>query len=186
MANDKAYFDSRPVLVIEDSDEDFETVVSAADRAHISNRLVRACDADAARRLLAEGPDAALTGNGVAGAAGAFVWQTQRDAGHDARAGNFYAFMLIDDKLPGQDGLELLKELRAAPLPTWLPAVVLTASIDAGNREAYYNAGADAYHVKLLDYAESLRTLEEIFSYWLNCTAPARCGPSAAAARWLQ
>ena len=36
-----------PVPVVEDCDDDFDTVVEATGRAHVLNRLVRAADADA-------------------------------------------------------------------------------------------------------------------------------------------
>lgn len=157
----------RPVLVVEDSDEDFNTVVEAAARARVGNRLVHAVDADSAQRLLA--------GDAVGDTAGETAGNT---------AGGF-AFMLLDQNLPGTDGLSFLKQLRLDPLLSRLPTVILTTSGNPRDRDAFYDAGANAYHVKAVHYLDCLRTLEEIFGYWLNSTTLPDMTPlgSAAAAR---
>lgn len=48
--------DPRPVLVAEDLDDDYDTVVEAARRAGVRNPLVRAHTLAEARRLVASGP----------------------------------------------------------------------------------------------------------------------------------
>ena len=130
--------DRRPVLVVEDSDDDFDSVVDAAARAKVRNRLVRAATADSARDLLAQQP-----------------------------AGSF-AFMLLDYNLPGTDGLVLLGHIRRDPLLAQLPAVVYTTSVNPHDRDAFYRAGANSVHVKDVQYSDCLRTLESIFKQWLN------------------
>lgn len=131
----------RPVLVVEDSDEDFDSVREAALRIGIRNPLVRAVDADDALRQLARG------------AAGAF------------------SFMLLDYNLPGRDGLALLRHVRGDPVLAALPVVVFTTSVNPRDRDVFYAAGANAYHVKSVRYDVCLQTLEAIFEYWLNRVA---------------
>jgi two-component system, chemotaxis family, chemotaxis protein CheY len=141
-----------PVLVIEDSADDFDTVVEAARLARIRNRLVHAASADAARRVLA------------------------------LPRHSPFAFVLLDCSLPGEDGLTLLQELRRDPATVMLPVVVFTASVNPRDRNAFYAAGANAYHVKRVRYEDCLGTLQEIFRYWLlqvmppdaQVTAPSR------------
>lgn len=138
MAHELGLSDLRAVLVVEDSADDFDTVVEAAGRAGISNRLVRAVDADAAMQRLSADP---------------------RDG---------YAFMLLDYNLPGADGLALLQGLRAQARWRRLPVVVYTTSVNPRDRDAFYAAGANAYHVKTIRYAACLQSLEGIFAYWLG------------------
>ncbi len=142
MLLDAAPADARPVLVVEDSDDDFDTVVVAATRAKVCNRLVRATGADAAQRLLALDP-----------------------------AGTF-AFMLLDYNLPGMDGLGLLDQVRRNGMLTHLPVVVFTTSVSPLDRDAFRAAGASAFHVKSVQYADCLRTITSIFDRWLMRTAP--------------
>jgi two-component system, chemotaxis family, chemotaxis protein CheY len=128
----------RPVLVVEDSDEDFDTVAEAAQRSGVPNAMVHAVDAEDALRRLA------------GGAPGAF------------------AFMLLDYNLTGLDGLTLLRHVRGDPRLVALPVVVFTTSVNPRDRDAFYAAGANAYHVKSVRYDACLQTLEAIFDYWLN------------------
>ena len=134
--------DLRPVLVVEDSDDDFDTVVIAAARAKVGNLLVRASDADAARRLLA------------ADTAGSF------------------AFMLFDHTLPGPDGLAFLDEVRRDGSLAGLPVVVFTTSVNPRDRAVFFAAGASAFHVKNVQHSDCLDTLQSIFGRWLNGAPP--------------
>jgi two-component system, chemotaxis family, chemotaxis protein CheY len=136
--SDASVFRTRPILVVEDSDDDFDTVVEAARRGQVRNRLVQARSADEARVVLA------------------------------AHAANPFAFVLLDCSLPGEDGLSLLQELRAGPTNALLPVVVFTASVNPRDRDAFYAAGANAYHVKKVGFEDCLATLQQIFRYWLS------------------
>ena len=53
--------------------------------------------------------------------------------------------MLIDVMLPGLDGFELLRRLRADPRGAKLPVVMLTAKGQARDRETARQAGADVF-----------------------------------------
>ena len=143
----------RPVLVVEDSDDDFDTVVEAAGRAQVLSRLVRAEDADIAEGLLALSP-----------------------VGH-------FSFMLLDYNLRGVDGLTLLQQVRSNPLLATMPAVIYTTSVNPRDRNAFYDAGANAYHVKGVQYGECLNTLENIFDYWLHRVALPGCAGLCSPAR---
>lgn len=130
--------DLRPVLVVEDSDDDFDTVVVAAARAKVGNRLVRASDAERAWQLLARDP-----------------------------VGSF-AFILLDYDLQGPDGLAFLGQVRRNGLWAQLPVVVLTTSVNPRDRDVFCAAGANAFHVKSVQYTDCLCAIESIFGRWLN------------------
>ena len=153
MQPDSPRTDLRPVLVVEDSDDDFETVVSAAARAKVPNLLVRAADAEGARRLLA------------VDAAGSF------------------AFMLLDYNLRGLDGLALLEQVRRDGSLAGLPVVVFTTSVNPRDRDVFFEAGASAFHVKSVQYADCLGTLQSIFGQWLHRSPPRRGAAAPSATR---
>lgn len=139
----------RAVLVVEDCDDDFDTVLEAATRAGVSHWLIRAADAEAAQSLLARDAVGAL------------------------------AFMLLDYNLPGLDGLALLHTVRRDPALAALPVVIYTTSVNPRDRDAFLRAGANAFHPKSVQHADCLRTLESIFDHWLIRAVPPPDGPAA-------
>jgi two-component system OmpR family response regulator len=73
---------------------------------------------------------------------------------------NPYAAIVLDVMLPGFDGFELCRRLRAAGV--WVPVLMLTARDEVGDRVRGLDAGADDYLVKpfsLLELAARLRAL---------------------------
>jgi two-component system, cell cycle response regulator DivK len=59
--------------------------------------------------------------------------------------------MLVDVALPGMDGLEATRRLKADPATSDICVVVLTARAMKGDREAAFAVGCDAYFTKPLD-----------------------------------
>jgi len=73
---------------------------------------------------------------------------------------NTYGAIVLDVMLPGYDGFELCRRLRAAG--KWMPVLMLTARDSVGDRVRGLDAGADDYLVKpfsLLELAARLRAL---------------------------
>jgi len=73
---------------------------------------------------------------------------------------NPYSALVLDVMLPGFDGFELCRRLRAAGI--WAPVLMLTAREEVGDRVRGLDAGADDYLVKpfsLLELAARLRAL---------------------------
>jgi two-component system, OmpR family, response regulator len=73
---------------------------------------------------------------------------------------NPYAAVVLDVMLPGFDGFELCRRLRAAGI--WAPVLMLTARDEIGDRVRGLDAGADDYLVKpfsLLELSARLRAL---------------------------
>lgn len=129
-----------PVLVIEDSAEDFDTVREAARRIGVANELVHAVDAAGARKQL-----------------------------HEAFEGRrSFAFVLLDQSLPGTNGDGLLSEMRSQPALKLLPVIVLSGSSRSADCNRCYDAGANAYHIKPVRFEEHLATVQSIFRYWLD------------------
>jgi len=73
---------------------------------------------------------------------------------------NPYSALVLDVMLPGFDGFELCRRLRAAGI--WAPVLMLTAREEVGDRVRGLDAGADDYLVKpfsLLELAARLRAI---------------------------
>jgi two-component system OmpR family response regulator len=82
-----------------------------------------------------------------------------RDGLHQAGAGS-YDVLVVDRMLPGLDGLEILRQLRAAGNDT--PALVLSALGEVDDKVRGLRAGADDYLGKPFAFAELMARLEAI------------------------
>ena len=130
------------ILVVEDSDEDFDTIRDAAGRAGVSHALVRAHTGYEGLRLL------------------------------QSAAGNRHALpllILLDLNTPGDDGRAVLRDMRSEAELTTLPIIVLSASDNPRDLTFCYANGANAYHVKPVHHAKHLQMLQQVFTYWLAC-----------------
>jgi DNA-binding response OmpR family regulator len=82
------------------------------------------------------------------------------DEALDRAAGGGFDLILLDIMLPGRDGLQVLKELRAAGLTT--PVLMLTARGNIEDRVAGLDLGADDYLAKPFSMAELLARIRAI------------------------
>ena len=131
----------RHVLVVEDSDDDFETVQDAARRAGLAHPLRRALTGDdCLLQLRAGGP----------------------------RPGALPALVLMDLNTPCGDGRDALLRMRQDAALRAVPVVVLSTSGNPRDVACCYETGANAFHVKPVQHAEHLRVLADIFAYWLG------------------
>jgi two-component system OmpR family response regulator len=81
-------------------------------------------------------------------------------AGFDYAAAGVHDLLILDRMLPGCDGLDLLRRLRARGLTT--PAIFLTARGTVGDRVEGLDAGADDYLAKPFSFAELLARLRAL------------------------
>jgi len=59
--------------------------------------------------------------------------------------------ILMDISLPGKDGYQVTRELKASPEYSAIPVIALTASAMASDRERAFEAGCDDYDTKPVD-----------------------------------
>ena len=76
--------------------------------------------------------------------------------------------ILLDLKLPGIDGFEVLRQIKGTPLLKRLPVVVLTSSKEEGDRALSYDIGANSYLVKPVSFDGFLGVVKQINGYWLT------------------
>jgi CheY-like chemotaxis protein len=71
--------------------------------------------------------------------------------------------VLLDISLPGMDGIEVLRHVRAEPALYGVPVIALTAHAMTGDRERYLDQGFDHYVAKpILDEGELLGAIERL------------------------
>ncbi|MBI4493830.1 MAG: response regulator [Chloroflexi bacterium] len=76
--------------------------------------------------------------------------------------------VLLDLKLPGVSGFEVLNRIKTTPGVKRLPVVVLTSSRERSDRALAYDLGANSFLVKPLTYAGFLETARAVQHYWLT------------------
>lgn len=89
------------------------------------------------------------------------------------------ALILLDLKLPGMKGLELLQWKRTRREVRRIPIVVLTSDRDPATVDAAYDLGANSYLVKPGNPGEIVRIVEIVQRYWLALNEPPRLVISA-------
>jgi len=133
---------SKPVvLLVEDNDSDIALMRRAFRKNGLEIELHEARDGEEAlRRLLPDG-----------------------------RVGGFVPrLVILDLKMPKVDGLEVLRQLRAAPGGRRIPVVVLTSSVEERDLAACYDAGANAYMRKPVDFREFSDAIHHLGQFWLH------------------
>jgi len=76
--------------------------------------------------------------------------------------------VLLDLKLPGISGHEVLAELKNDERTRRIPVVVLTSSHEEGDRAVCYDNGVNSYLVKPIDFGEFVKVVRAIGDYWLT------------------
>ena len=78
------------------------------------------------------------------------------------------ALILLDLKLPGMTGLQLLQWMRTRADVRRIPVVVLTTDATPGTVNAAYDLGANSYLVKPGDPEQIARMAETLQRYWME------------------
>lgn len=129
------------VLVVEDNDGDFETVVEAMRLVGVVNQIRRAVSGT---ECVAQMRECVL------------------------RQSSLPAFVLLDLNTPNDDGRAALQQIKADDKLRSVPVVVISASLNPRDVDFCYQQGVSAYHVKSVNHPAHLDTLKTIFRYWLS------------------
>jgi CheY-like chemotaxis protein len=88
---------------------------------------------------------------------------------HADRAGSMKpGVILLDLNMPGIDGRETLRIIRADPLLRRIPVVILTTSAAEEDIAASYDAGANTYIVKPTVFSGLVRLFDRLCGYWFE------------------
>ena len=74
------------------------------------------------------------------------------------------ALILMDMSLPGIDGWEATRQLKADPATRAIPVIALTAHAMAGDREQALAAGCDDFDIKPIDLDRLLGKIEALLA----------------------
>ena len=131
---------ARPVLLVEDSNDDADLILHAWRRAGIRNSVERADDGEKACARLADAAAAVP------------------------------CLVLLDLKLPRRSGHEVLHWIRAHPddAVRRLVVVVLTSSDQERDIQRSYDLGANSYLVKPVRSQALLDMVRGLNGYWLE------------------
>lgn len=76
--------------------------------------------------------------------------------------------ILLDLKLPGMSGLELLKAIRTTDTTRTLPVVIFTSSAEPRDLAGSYGLGANAYAQKPVEFSVFGDTIRRVCEFWLG------------------
>jgi CheY-like chemotaxis protein len=138
------------ILLVEDNPSDIELTQRALAKSHVANMLV-----------VAEDGQEALD----------YLFSTGKHIRRDVS--DVPALVLLDLKLPGIDGLEVLRQIRLDPRTSRLPVVILTTSKEEQDVAQSYDLGANSYVRKPVDFTQFAQAVEHLGLYWLVLNEPA-------------
>jgi CheY-like chemotaxis protein len=135
-----------PLLVAEDSDEDFVTLQRLMQRMQVQNPIHRCTDGDSVLDFL----------------------QSGTEESQPARP----SVILLDLNLPGTDGRDVLEQLKQDESLREIPVVVFTTSSNPKDIEFCYQKGANGYLIKPMNAQALQRTVQAFVNYWLESNTP--------------
>ena len=131
------------ILLVEDNPDHAELTIDAIKRSKVVNPVVWVEDGESALDYLyCRGPFA-------------------------DRAGGHPALCLLDIKLPGVDGIAVLKAIRQDDAFAAMPIVMLTTSNQEAEVMGAYLNHANSYVVKPIDFDDFYKRVQEMNIYWM-------------------
>lgn len=141
-----------PLLVAEDSDEDFVALQRLMEQMRVQNPIYRCPDGDSVLDFLYDGVSPAQAKDQVVKLRPSVI--------------------LLDLNLPGTDGRDVLEQLKQDQCLKEIPIVVFTTSSNPRDIEFCYEKGANGYLIKPMDARELQRTVQAFVTYWLEVNQP--------------
>ena len=138
----------RRILLVEDSDNDAELVLTALSQNNLANEVIVVRDGEEALDYLYR--------------RGMFRLRMEGNP----------VVVLLDLKLPKIDGMEVLAQLKSDPVMRIVPIVVLTSSREEPDLRRCYELGVNAYVVKPVDFHEFVDAIKGVGLFWAVINQP--------------
>jgi len=136
--------DRAVILLVEDQENDIQLIRRAFDKAQLPNPL----------QVVRDGEEAIAYLSGEKQSANRAEFPLPR-------------LILLDLKLPGTNGFDVLKWIRAQPGLRSLIVVVLTSSDHIREVNEAYNLGANSFMVKPMDFENIVELSKLLRDYWI-------------------
>ena len=133
------------ILLVDDSREDYEATVRAFRKVRMANPLTWCQDGDSALDFL-----------------------HRRGRWAEPAPAPRPALILLDLNLPGLDGRVVLERIKSDELLRRIPVVVLTSSADERDIFACYEAGANSYVQKPVDFPGFVEAIQRLQGFWFE------------------
>ncbi|MBN3938786.1 response regulator [Nostoc sp. NMS9] len=146
-----------PLLVVEDSNEDFRMLQRLMRRMSVQNPIHRCTNGDEVLEFLYQ------QGNNA--------YAKDEDL-PNSKVALRPSVILLDLNLPGIDGRDILDRLKQDKSFKGIPIVVFTTSSNPKDIELCYQKGANGYLVKPMDAQELKKTIQAFVDYWLEANTP--------------
>ena len=78
--------------------------------------------------------------------------------------------ILLDLNLPGKDGKEILREIKADPSLSSIPVIIFSSSTNEADIQECYQLRADSFVTKPLELHDFLEAVRGIERYWRSIT----------------
>ncbi|GJL62022.1 MAG: two-component system response regulator [Nitrospirales bacterium] len=135
----------QPILLVEDSPEDYEITVRSLLAAGLSNPIKQCTNGDEALEYL-----------------------HQRRKNANDSISPLPGMIFLDLNLPGTDGREVLAEIKQDVYLKVIPVIILTTSTDDRDIQACYALGANSYIPKPLDFEGFMKAMSRLKDYWFE------------------
>ncbi len=138
---------NRPIyiLLVEDNPFDVELTLDAFREVHLAERI----------RVVRNGSEA-------------LNYLYGREQYSDRQAYPLPDLILLDLKLPGIDGHDVLRQVKTTPALKRIPVIILTSSQEDSDLAKSYDNGANSYLVKPISANGFLGVVNQIDQYWLS------------------
>lgn len=138
------FIENKPLLIVEDNDDDYEILKLALEKVNLQNPVVRCLDGeDALDYLRAQGE-------------------------YETDSPLVPALILLDLNMPGVDGKEILVILKSDEKLKNIPIVVLSTSTDERDINECYSLGANSYIQKPVDLDSFFMSIRSLKEYWFE------------------
>ena len=134
-----------PILIVEDTDEDFEMILWALKKLSITTPIYRCEDGDEALDFL-----------------------RHRGKYTDSTLAPRPALILLDLNLVLLDGQEVLTQIKLDDELKMIPVVVWTTSDDPKDIEVCFKQGANSYILKPMTSEKVLQAVDLLNQYWFG------------------
>lgn len=134
---------SRTILLVEDSDEDYQALTRALKQCNILHPV----------RRFSSGEDA-------------LDFLFKRGSFTNEEPSPVPWLILLDLNLPGRDGYEVLEEIKSDSQLRIIPVVVFSSSGSEKDMKRCYELDANSYLVKPIDFGRFKETVGQCVNYW--------------------